>query len=101
MRSRASRQAEILALVRPLLEGAPERGFAEQNRWGSGGLEEAAVRPELVVEVRYDKVQGNRFRHGTRLLRFRPDKDAQQCTWDQVRPQRRKDDPTVAGLLGS
>jgi ATP-dependent DNA ligase len=95
----ASRQAEILALVRPLFEGAPERGFAEQNRWGTGGLEEAAVRPELVVEVRYDKVQGNRFRHGTRLLRFRPDKDASQCTWEQVRPARRRGDPTVAGLL--
>jgi ATP-dependent DNA ligase len=97
----AGRQAEILALVEPLLAGAPERGFSEQNRWGSGGLEESAVRPELVVEVRYDKVQGNRFRHGTRLLRFRPDKDAGQCTWEQVRPPRRADDPTVSGLLGS
>jgi ATP-dependent DNA ligase len=95
----ASRQAEILALVRPLLEGAPERGFAEQNRWGSGGLEEAALRPELVVEVRYDKVQGSRFRHGTRLLRFRPDKEAIRCTWEQVRPPRRADDPTVDALL--
>jgi ATP-dependent DNA ligase len=97
----ASRRAEILALVRPLLEGAPERSFAEQNRWGTGGLEEAAVRPELVVEVRYDKVQGNRFRHGTRLLRFRHDKDPAQCTWEQVRPARRRGDPTVAKLLGS
>jgi ATP-dependent DNA ligase len=95
----AGKQKEILELVRPLFDGAPERGFAEQNRWGSGGLEEAAVRPELVVEVRYDKVQGNRFRHGTRLLRFRPDKDAKDCTWAQVRPARRKDDPTVDKLL--
>jgi ATP-dependent DNA ligase len=97
----AGRQEEILELVRPLLEGAPERGFAEPNRWGTGGLEESTLRPELVVEVRYDKVQGNRFRHGTRLLRFRPDKDADECTWAQVRPARRKDDPTVAKLLGS
>jgi ATP-dependent DNA ligase len=95
----AGKQKEILELVRPLFEGAPERGFAEPNRWGTGGLEEAAVRPELVVEVRYDKVQGNRFRHGTRLLRFRPDKDAKDCTWAQVRPARRKDDPTVDKLL--
>src|SRR5438067_4509679 len=94
----AGRQAEILALVRPLLEGAPERGFAEQNRWGTGGLEEAALRPELVVEVRYDKVQGNRFRHGTRLLRFRPDKDPAQCTWEQGRPERRRGEPTGAKL---
>jgi ATP-dependent DNA ligase len=35
--------------------------------------------------VRYDKVQGNRFRHGTRLLRFRDDKDPEQCTWREVR----------------
>ena len=82
----AGRQAEILALVRPLFEGAPERGFAEQNRWGTGGLEEAALRPELVVEVRYDKLQGRRFRHGTKLLRFRPDKDPRDCTLAQVRP---------------
>ena len=97
----AGRQAEILALVKPLFKGAPARGFAEQNRWGTGGLEEAALHPELVVEVRYDKVQGNRFRHGTRLLRFRPDKDAGECTWKQVRPPRRKDDPTVAKLLAT
>ena len=97
----AGKQKEILSLVRPLLDGAPERGFAEPNRWGTGGLEESALRPDLVVEVRYDKVQGNRFRHGTRLLRFRPDKDADECTWAQVRPARRKDDPTVAKLLGS
>jgi ATP-dependent DNA ligase len=95
----AGRQKEILGLVKPLFAGAPERGFSEQNRWGSGGLEESALRPELVVEVRYDKVQGNRFRHGTRLLRFRPDKDAADCTWGQVRPPKRKDDPTVEALL--
>jgi ATP-dependent DNA ligase len=97
----AGRQKEILALVKPLLAGAPERGFSEQNRWGSGGLEESALRPELVVEVRYDKVQGNRFRHGTRLLRIRPDKDAGDCAWQQVRPARRKDDPTVEALLST
>ena len=44
------------------------------------------MRPELVVEVRYDKVQGRRFRHGTKLLRFRPDKDPAQCTWRELRP---------------
>ena len=95
----ASRHAEILSLVKPLLAGAPERGFSEPNRWGSGELEESALRPELVVEVRYDKVQGHRFRHGTRLLRVRSDKDPSQCTWDQVRPRRTKGAPTVDGLL--
>jgi len=90
---------DVAGRVLPLLEDAPERRFSEPNRWGTGELEEAAVRPELVVEVRYDKVQGNRFRHGTKMLRFRPDKDAAQCTWDEVRPQRRPGDPTVEALL--
>jgi ATP-dependent DNA ligase len=96
-----SRQEEIAALVRPLLENAPDRRFSEPNRWGTGELEEAAVRPELVVEVRYDKVQGNRIRHGTRLLRFRPDKDPQACTWRELRPARGPNDPTVTELLAA
>jgi ATP-dependent DNA ligase len=97
----AKRHAEIAERVLPLLEDAPERGFAEPNRWGTGGLEEAAVRPELVVEVRYDKVQGNRFRHGTRLLRFREDKDPADCTWRELRPPRKPDDPTFESLLAA
>ena len=83
----------------PLLKDAPERGFSEPNRWGGGELEQASVRPELVGEVRYDKVQGSRFRHGTRFLRFRDDKDPKQCTWREVRPARRADDPTFETLL--
>jgi len=51
--------------------------------------------------VRYDKVQGSRFRHGTKLLRLRPDKEPEQCTWREVRPPLEPDDPTLAGLLGS
>ena len=97
----AKRHAEIAERVLPLLEDAPERGFAEPNRWGTGGLEEAAVRPELVVEVRYDKVQGSRFRHGTRLLRFREDKDPADCTWRELRPPRKPDDPTFESLLAA
>jgi ATP-dependent DNA ligase len=95
----ASKHKEIFDRIKPLLKGAPERGFSEPNRWGTGELEEAAVRPELVAEVRYDKVQGNRFRHGTRFIRFRDDKDAEQCTWQEVRPPRRKGDPTFESLL--
>ena len=95
----ASRHDEILRRIEPLLQGAPERGFSEPNRWGTGELEESGLRPELVVEVRYDKVQGSRFRHGTRLLRFRDDKEAKQCTWREVRPPPRADDLTVPELL--
>jgi ATP-dependent DNA ligase len=95
----ARRQAEIAERVLPLLEDAPERRFSEPNRWGTGELEESAVRPELVVEVRYDKVQGNRLRHGTRFLRFRDDKDPKDCTWRELRPPRRRGDPTVESLI--
>ena len=95
----ASRHAQIAEAVLPLLERAPERSFSEPNRWGGGALEEQAVRPELVAEVRYDKVQGNRFRHGTKLLRFRPDKDPAACTWDELRPPRDPSGPTIGDLL--
>ncbi len=73
-----------------------------QSRWSRGKeLEWNPVRPELVCEVRFDKLEGNRFRHGTRFLRFRPDKEASACTWDQVRPKRKRGDPTVESLLGT
>jgi ATP-dependent DNA ligase len=58
----ARSRAEVAARVLPLLDPASDRRFSEPNRWGSGELEEAAVKPELVVEVRYDKLQGNRIR---------------------------------------
>jgi len=93
-----ARHAEIAQRVLPLLENAPERRFSEPNRWGGGELEESPVRPELVVEVRYDKVQSNRFRHGTKLIRFRDDKDPPQCTWRELRPAPAKR-VTVASLL--
>src|SRR5215211_7756180 len=97
----AKRHAEIADRVIPLLAEAPERRFSDPNRWGTGELEEAAVRPELVAEVRYDKVQGNRFRHGTRFLRFRDDKDPADCTWRELRPPRKPGDPTFESLLAT
>jgi ATP-dependent DNA ligase len=92
---------DIAGLVLPLLDETNERRFSEPNRWGTGDLEETPLRPELVAEVRYDKVQGNRFRHGTKLVRFRPDKEPEQCTWREVRPARRAGDPTVESLLAT
>ena len=95
----ARRHDEIAQNVLPLLDEAQERRFSEPNRWGTGELEESAVRPELVCEVRYDKLERSRFRHGTRFLRFRPDKDPKQCTWREVRPPLSPEDLTVEGLL--
>jgi ATP-dependent DNA ligase len=46
------------------------------------------LRPKLVVEVCYDHFSGGRFRHGTRLIRWRPDKAPRQCTIDQVRQKK-------------
>jgi ATP-dependent DNA ligase len=94
-----ARHEEIAKRVLPLLKNAPARRFSEPNRWGGGELEESAVRPEVVVEVRYDKVQSHRFRHGTKLLRFRDDKDPEQCTWHELLPPRRAGDPGVEALL--
>jgi ATP-dependent DNA ligase len=86
----AGKRKEVAAKVLPLLRDAPDQRFSEPNRWGGGELEQAAVRPELVVEVRYDKVQGSRFRHGTKLIRWRDDKDPADCTWRELRPPKSK-----------
>ncbi|RWN56161.1 ATP-dependent DNA ligase [Mesorhizobium sp.] len=58
--------------------GGPSRWSTER----SGEWE--PVRPELVVEVRFDHVTGDRFRHGTKFLRWRPDKAPEQCTLEQI-----------------
>jgi ATP-dependent DNA ligase len=55
------------------------------SRWSTKRSGEwQPLKPVLVVEVRYDHFSGDRFRHGTRLLRWRPDKTPRQCTLDQV-----------------
>ena len=95
------RRDEILERVQPLLGKNPERRpRGEPSRWRPKvTLEWSPVEPKLVVEVRYDKWQKARFRHGTRFLRFRPDKDPEQCTVAQVKPKPKKGDPTVPALL--
>lgn len=58
--------------------GGPSRWSTERSAaW-------EPLRPELVVEVRFDHVTNNRFRHGTKLLRWRPDKAPRQCTFYQL-----------------
>ena len=97
----ASKHDQIADRLLPLIDEKSDRRFSEPNRWGTGELEEQAVKPKLVAEVRYDKVQGNRFRHGTRFLRFRDDKDPKDCTWRELRPPRSPNDPTFESLLAS
>ncbi len=60
--------------------GGPSRWSTERS------AEWQPLKPKLVVEVRYDQVTGDRFRHGTKLVRFRPDKAPRQCTFEQIAP---------------
>jgi ATP-dependent DNA ligase len=63
--------------------GGPSRWNTERTaQW-------EPLKPVLVVEVRYDQVTGRRFRHGTGFVRWRPDKDPKQCTFDQLAPELR------------
>ncbi len=95
----ASRRKEVAERLLPLVEESSDQRFSEPNRWGTGELEEVAVRPVLVVEVRYDKVQGTRFRHGTKLLRWREDKDPQDCSWRELHPSRHASDSSGVEAL--
>jgi ATP-dependent DNA ligase len=62
----------------------------ETSRWNAGkDLSFVPLRPERVVEVRYDYMEGARFRHTTQLVRWRPDRDPASCTYSQLdRPVR-------------
>jgi ATP-dependent DNA ligase len=62
----------------------------ETSRWNAGkDLSFTPLRPERVVEVRYDYMEGDRFRHTTQFVRWRPDRDPSTCTYDQLeRPVR-------------
>lgn len=56
-----------------------------QSRWsGDKDLSWTPVKPGVVIEVSYDQLEGERFRHATRFHRWRPDKDPEQCTTDQL-----------------
>ena len=85
--------AERPELTRRLEALAPGAGFTGDapggpSRWSSErSAEWTPLRPELVVEVRYDHVTGDRFRHGTKLVRWRPDKAPAQCTLAQLRAE--------------
>jgi ATP-dependent DNA ligase len=84
-------EAEKVALTRklePLIKAPGFTGNAPggPSRWRterSGEWE--PLQPKLVVEVQYDHFSGGRFRHGTRFLRWRPEKKPSACTFDQVR----------------
>ncbi len=81
-------------------ERTPRKG--EGSRWNSGkDLSFVPLRPELVVEVRYDHMEGERFRHTAQFNRWRPDREPRSCTYDQLEvPLTFALDDIVPGLSG-
>jgi ATP-dependent DNA ligase len=98
----AARRRELVDEVAPLradaLEGHPWQAWAEAqaqegdrlmpgapSRWNATkDLTWEPLRPERVVEVRYEHVMGGRFRHASRMLRWRDDKTPEECTYEQL-----------------
>jgi ATP-dependent DNA ligase len=108
-----ARRRELFAELQPLvtgLEGHPWNWGAhhsgartprknETSRWNAGkDLSFVPLRPERVVEVKYDAMEGARFRHTTQFLRWRPDRDPSSCRYDQLdRPVRFDLDEVLGG----
>jgi hypothetical protein len=84
---KAPERKSLLTRLRPLIEAPGFTGHAPggPSRWSAGrSTEWEPLRPEFVVEVSYDHFTNGRFRHGTRLIRWRPDKAPEQCRMEQV-----------------
>jgi ATP-dependent DNA ligase len=97
----AARRAELVEELQPLVcedlsqhpwgdwsEWAianPDRVPGTQSRWSAGkDLSFTPLRPERVVEVGYDHMEGSRFRHTAQFKRWRPDRDPESCGYDQL-----------------
>ena len=79
--------------------GEEARRPGEPSRWtGDKDLSWVPVRPEVVCEISYDQLTGDRFRHATRFERWRPDKEPQQCVLDQLE---RPEGPDFADIVVS
>jgi ATP-dependent DNA ligase len=85
--------AQGAALARKLESRIQPPGFTGKapgapSRWSKGRSSDwEPLKPDLVVEVAYDQVTNDRFRHGTTLLRWRPDKKPRQCTFEQLKQE--------------
>jgi ATP-dependent DNA ligase len=80
-------RGELKAVLEPYQGGEGFTGAAPggPSRWSTErSTEWVPLAPKLVCEVRYDHFSGGRFRHGTKFLRWRPDKKAKACTYDQL-----------------
>lgn len=84
---KADDQAALRERLAPLLGGTGFTGKAPggPSRWSTDrSAEWTPLKPELVVEVSFDQVTAGRFRHGTSIVRWRPDKAPEQCTTEQL-----------------
>jgi ATP-dependent DNA ligase len=94
-----ARRAELFTELQPLVtdfddhpwawakqeEGTRTPRNAEGSRWSGGkDLTFVPLRPERVVEVRYEHMEGVRFRHTAQFVRWRPDRDPRSCTYEQL-----------------
>ena len=89
-----ARRKELLDELEPFRKGAEKGHPWYSSEWGPGGspsrwnagkdLSFEPLRPELVVEVAYDYMEGSRFRHTGQFRRWRPDRDPKSCTFDQL-----------------
>jgi ATP-dependent DNA ligase len=87
----------LVGFLEPYRAGSspePPPGQHWFSRWNRDkDLSYEQLRPELVAEVAFDQVTGHRIRHGSRFVRWRPDKPASQCTWEQLQQ------PATAAVL--
>jgi len=80
---KAAEKRELPARLAPYETG--QRGMGEPSRWNNEReLEWIELRPELVIEVSFDHVSNDRIRHGTKISRWRDDKDPRDCRTDQL-----------------
>ncbi|PZS19378.1 MAG: ATP-dependent DNA ligase [Pseudonocardiales bacterium] len=94
-----ARRRELFAELQPLVTGFDEHPWnwaaheagertprkGEGSRWNAGkDLSFVPLRPELVVEVRYEHMEGERFRHTAQFNRWRPDRTPESCTYEQL-----------------
>jgi len=84
-----ARRLELVEELAPLVErdgeGAAVTGETERSRFtGAKDVSFVRLRPERVLEVRYDQLEGMRFRHTVQFERWRPDRDPRSCTFDQL-----------------
>jgi ATP-dependent DNA ligase len=80
---KAKEKRDLVAQLAPYETG--ERGAADPSRWAAGReLEWVSLRPELVLEVSFDHVSAGRIRHGSKIVRWRDDRDPRSCAFDQL-----------------